>query len=496
MKLYNLKVSRSLSISTAALIAIIFYLILVVILNLLQSVIDPTGEAYNEIYSIVELVIISIYWIAINFFFFSRPGRTGASSIIFYLLFLMLPIICFTVATVSVVEFYPTTDFIPSWNLMTWLVAPTLFWYLPYSYIYFVLNYSVSISIFLGIILVYNLSIICIGIVLGLARRSYVVDKVISKRKEKERQSQTTPSAQIAFDTASSNNLNINDILPENDYLFSDNQKENHSATEILNNEIDRISKQANTNVFDNLLSGETINEKKIVTDIPSVTEVINQKIDEVIPTEDANPFDTIPIINEEISTEKTIGTEPVYIHDIVETPVDIEEINPFDTIPSIDVEEIETEQFNFTTKTNLFDSDKKQNSDQLDTNVFDTNFTSELNSDTVSNLDFIDTNIDEIKNVSMDTDAFDTIHLENNNGDAFNSYSSNDILRQELDNISNQVDSITINEASSSNNQHDNSNFSDSDFLSRDFEQEDDLEDLVFDEISLFDDEFEDDNY
>lgn len=269
MKIYNQRISRTFSASTAALIAVIFYIIIAVALNLIQSVIDPTGDTYNEAFGIIQLIIVTLYWIGINYYFFSRPGRTGVGAIVTYLVFTILPIALFTIASICIVEFYPTTDFILSWNLLTWVISPTIFWYLPYSYIYYAFGYSFSLTVFMGVILIYNIAMIFIGIILGLARYSYASEKkAIPKRKQKKRISQNEPVTIEAIPTESSEeNLFSNEVLglaysePEEQELdefdmFMQQPIEEEFIGEkfetiTLNEEIDRISEAADTYAFD-----------------------------------------------------------------------------------------------------------------------------------------------------------------------------------------------------------------------------------------------------
>ncbi len=250
MKIYNRRISRSIGISTAALLSIIFYIAIVIVLNLSQNMIDPTGESYSEIYGIAQLILVSLYWILINYFYFSRPGKTGFGTILIYLLFMLLPIIAFSIATLVLINLYPTSDFVMSWNLMTWIVSPTLFWYLPYSYIYFVFGYSISISIFIGICLVFNIFVISLGIILGLIRRSYVQEKAAALRSNQPRfdvNIDGVTDAELVTNIADADSITNEINLSEDDIPTTIREMD---ETDIINQEIDKVKDQA-TYAFD-----------------------------------------------------------------------------------------------------------------------------------------------------------------------------------------------------------------------------------------------------
>ena len=254
MKIYNLRISRSIGISTAALLSVIFYLSIIIVLNLSQNVIDPTGENYSTVFGIAQLVIVTLYWVLINYFYFSRPGKSGFGTILVYLLFMLFPIICFSVATIVLQTYYPITDFILSWNLMTWVIGPTLFWYLPYSYIYYVFGYNISMSLFIIICLAYNICIIGIGIILGLIRRSYVVEK-----NEALKRSQLYSQYDVSIDSVAETEMvtNINNASDLNSQEIDLNGEPVPTSileideTDILNEEIDKLNNQEEINIQD-----------------------------------------------------------------------------------------------------------------------------------------------------------------------------------------------------------------------------------------------------
>lgn len=187
MKLYDQRVSKNVSVSSAAFFANFIYVIIGMIFCFLEQFINPTGESYDVIFGIIEFIVVTVYWITINIIYFSRPGRTKSGTTITYLVFTNLPIIVFTVATIIIMVYFPTTEFQYSWNLLTWVVAPTLFWYLPFSYAYYSFGFYINLPTFLAIILVYIILLQIIGILCGYAWISRVQEKEAAKKRQRER---------------------------------------------------------------------------------------------------------------------------------------------------------------------------------------------------------------------------------------------------------------------------------------------------------------------
>ncbi len=258
MKIYNQRVARSISVSTAGLVAVIFYLLLTLVLNLVQNILNPTGEEFNQIYAMIQLGIISAYWIILNFFYFSRPGKSRASTVIIYTLYTLLPIILFAIGSVVVIEFYPTTEFILSWNLMTWLIGPTLFWFLPYSYIYYSFGFSIPITWFMGIILAYILVIFLMGIILGLIARSYSAEKATKRRMQSSQVPPVHPAVtfdEMASETGNGSNYVKPNLNVDDDEITLD--KFERDETDFINEEIDRINNDFTYRVEDDPLFPE-----------------------------------------------------------------------------------------------------------------------------------------------------------------------------------------------------------------------------------------------
>lgn len=278
MKIYNLRVSKKLRATTAAFFAVILYLLIVIVLNLLQSLIDPSGEEYNLVYGVIQFLVATVYWVIYNYLIFSREGKTSIGAIITYLVFNLFPIIVFTIATAVIVYFYPTTEFTLSWNLLTWIIAPTIFWFLPYSYIYYTFGYYINIPIYMGLMLIYIVLVEIIGIILGLARRAHIKEKEEEYKKQRERSRQMRKNPQIAFESVQNEEAPPTSVIIqpteelENQKLFTGTNpfsvledEENlifteafepmdeeiidkaHNETEIVNIEVDSLSKQAQT---------------------------------------------------------------------------------------------------------------------------------------------------------------------------------------------------------------------------------------------------------
>lgn len=279
MKIYDLKVSNKLSVSTAALFGVLIYLFIVIVLNIIQSFVDPTNEGYNLVYGVIQFLIATLYWIVYNYLIFSRPGQTSFSSAITYLVFTLLPISVFTLASSIMIYFYPTTDFTLSWNILSWIIAPAMFWYLPYSYIFYAFGYYINVPIFMGLMLAYVFLIEIIGIVLGLARRAHVTELEEAVKRQRERSRQMRKNPKLAFESIKNEEepptsaIITPTVEMENEKLFTgtnpfrevDEDKiiyteafqkvdskilekvNQENGTELINEEVDNLSKLAHT---------------------------------------------------------------------------------------------------------------------------------------------------------------------------------------------------------------------------------------------------------
>ncbi len=244
MKFYECKISKSLSMTMGIFLSFTLYLIIVIFLSLLTTYINPSGEAYNSAFGIAQFIGITLYWILINYFFFSAKGETSPKCTILYIVLNSLPIFIFTVATIVLTMYYPSTDFFVSWNLLTWIVGPTLFWYIPYSYLYIAFQAYLTVPMFIAFAFVYQTVIQVMGIVLGLARRSYASEKLKKKAKKEPKRRIHTRRTARSFDEVVADEPEEEKIIYTESFEIIKEQDlvQNDLPTEVINREIDRIA--------------------------------------------------------------------------------------------------------------------------------------------------------------------------------------------------------------------------------------------------------------
>lgn len=201
MKLYDQKISKHLSAVGGSLLTVCLYLLLTGILHTVLFAIDGEDSAYNTVFGIVSFILATLYWLVIGYVLFGRPGSTGRRPAMSYVFFCMLPIVVFTGVTLLAMYVFPTRDFLPSWNMMTWIVAPTLFWYLPFSYLYYMLGYYLSFPLFMGITLLIIAGVLTIGVILGMARRVRLAEHEEAVRRQVARSRAQKAQPAVSFET-------------------------------------------------------------------------------------------------------------------------------------------------------------------------------------------------------------------------------------------------------------------------------------------------------
>lgn len=81
----------------------------------------------------------------------------------------------------------PGTNFTSAWNEFTFLVAPTIFWYLPYGLIYHFIGSAIPIVVYFIICLILVIVFQGIGIAMGSGRRKKLRERAERREKEKNR---------------------------------------------------------------------------------------------------------------------------------------------------------------------------------------------------------------------------------------------------------------------------------------------------------------------
>lgn len=155
-----------------SLVSILLYLILVLLLNTVQRNIPTAGQMAVEA---ISLALACIYWVAAYYIIFRNPGEEGQEKPIKYIVLTLLPIGFFTLASAFIVHF-AGGDFSQSWNSFSFVVAPTLFWYLPFGLIYSLLaGTALPFFVFCPLMLVVMIGLQLLGYALGNARRKKIV---------------------------------------------------------------------------------------------------------------------------------------------------------------------------------------------------------------------------------------------------------------------------------------------------------------------------------
>lgn len=163
----NFYLKRRLTPMGAALLGNFIYLVLCVIM---QEVFQPSnmaGNDYNIIIGIVELVVAVGFWIVFYYLTFRRHISAHGSPYWQYIFFSVLPIFLITLAGGILLYFFPVNDFSSIWNEFSFLMAPMIFYYIPFGLLFKIFGSSIPIILFLGICLILMMLAQVLGIALG-----------------------------------------------------------------------------------------------------------------------------------------------------------------------------------------------------------------------------------------------------------------------------------------------------------------------------------------
>lgn len=226
MKIYELKLSRKFRVVSSALMSIAGYLLLVMILNGIQGLLSTDG--YNAVFGIAQIIIVTLYWILLNWALTKNTGGTkGMRAQYAYLFMTLIPIIIFTVITMLLVYAFPTTNFTASWNGLTFAGAPTLYWFLPYGYLYYMVGHFIPIGLFLAICIVYNFAVETIGIILGLTQRTRMEEHEQMIRRQKDRMRKKAQRPELVVEAAEPRRKAYNSAARRRDAVLADSAVRN-----------------------------------------------------------------------------------------------------------------------------------------------------------------------------------------------------------------------------------------------------------------------------
>lgn len=181
----NYHIKKRMSPIETALLGNLIYIVLVLILKNVLDLIGNDGN-YKLWFGAIELVITAGYWIILNWFLFRNPASHQDGSYAKYIFFSLLPILVFTIIATVVIYTAPGTNFTSAWNEFTFLVAPTIFWFLPYGLIYHFIGSALPIVVYFGICLVLVVIFQSIGIAMGSGRRRKLRERAEKREREKE----------------------------------------------------------------------------------------------------------------------------------------------------------------------------------------------------------------------------------------------------------------------------------------------------------------------
>lgn len=157
----------------AALLSNLFYLVLGLLLNTAQGfVMQLSGGNSNAtmVMQGVSLVLAVAFWIVCFWFAFRNLGEKIQEPLIKYIVLTMLPIVLFTVASSLIIHF-AGGGFSQAWNSFAFVIAPTLFWYLPFGLVYTLVPSPVPITVFFALILILIVVFQLLGYGAGQGRR-------------------------------------------------------------------------------------------------------------------------------------------------------------------------------------------------------------------------------------------------------------------------------------------------------------------------------------
>ena len=174
----NFYLKRRLTPMGAALLGNFIYLIVCVIMQQILKPSNMAGNDYNIIIGIIEFAVVVGFWVLFYYLTFRRHISAHGSPYWQYILFSILPIFLITVAGGILLYLFPVNDFASIWNEFSFLMAPMLFYYIPFGLLFKVIGSSIPFMAFLGICLVIMMLAQVLGIALGGNNRKQLAVKL------------------------------------------------------------------------------------------------------------------------------------------------------------------------------------------------------------------------------------------------------------------------------------------------------------------------------
>lgn len=186
MNFLDTKLTKRMSIFNAALFVNIGYLIVVLILKGIQGLVTSDG-VYSTVFGITEFVVAAIYWIGFNWILFRKADVSDYSRKAIYIIMNLLPAIIFTLLTIFIMYVTPGYDFSTAWNQFTFVIAPTLFWYLPYGYLFYATGMMLPIAAMMIICLLFAGVMQFIGVMIGSSTYAHEQERLRQAKLEQQK---------------------------------------------------------------------------------------------------------------------------------------------------------------------------------------------------------------------------------------------------------------------------------------------------------------------
>lgn len=186
MKQENFRIKRKLNAFTTALISNFLNIVIILILKGILGLFGNNGQ-YNVFYGIVEFVIITLFWVGFNYYSFRDTSQEDNREYSLYLIVDMIPIAVLTIISIVVMYIGTGTQFSTTWNALTFAVAPTLFVYLPYGFLYHIFGSMIPIAAFFIICMVYIVGLQLAGYALGNKSRRETQARLRKRRAQEEK---------------------------------------------------------------------------------------------------------------------------------------------------------------------------------------------------------------------------------------------------------------------------------------------------------------------
>ena len=175
MKQENYRNKRKINRLTTALVGIFFYILLTLILKTVQNLFTPGGTLMG-LFSLVEFVLVSAFMVAYTWYNFRNASLENSKSFWKYILFVMIPIAVMTLLTIMIMYVGSGASFNKIWNAVTFIIAPTLFLYIPFGFIYDFLS-VIPLAVFMIVCLIYMVGLQYAGYILGAPSRKFALER-------------------------------------------------------------------------------------------------------------------------------------------------------------------------------------------------------------------------------------------------------------------------------------------------------------------------------